>query len=128
MSIFRVEPFDDRAAVELADAEIAIRAKGGKRGSVPEAPWQKVKFDRQIIAISKFHGVRCIYSDDPDIEKHGKDCGLNVVTLSDLPLPPAVQIDLLLNLVPVEGDPSQAQSTGDADNMAPINVVEKDQK
>ncbi len=94
MSIFRIEPFDDKAAVELADIELEIRARGEKRGSLPEADWQKVKFDRQIVAIAKSNGARCIYSDDPHIVKHGNDCGMEVIQLSDLPNPPAVQTTL----------------------------------
>jgi predicted nucleic acid-binding protein len=92
--IFRIEPFDERAAIELADLELAIRAKGKKRGSAPGAPWQKVKVDRQIVAIARVHQVRCVYSDDPDIVGHGKDCRVRVVTLAELPLPPAVQEEL----------------------------------
>jgi hypothetical protein len=120
MSIFRVVPFDNRAAIELADIEIAIRAKLGKRGSVPEADWQKVKFDRQIVAIAKSHGARCIYSDDPHIEKHGKDCGIEVIPLSKLPLPPAVQTTLDLKEVAsihdqdkVTSAPSDISGSGD---------------
>ena len=98
MSIFRIAPFDDKAAVELADIEIAIRSRGEKRGGAPAAEWQKVKFDRQIIAVAKSNGARCIYSDDPDVAKHGKYCRLEVISLSDLPLPPAVQTTLELEI------------------------------
>jgi PIN domain len=115
MSIFRLEPFDDRAAIELADIEIAIRAKGDKRGSVPEADWQKVKFDRQIVAIAKAHGARCIYSDDPHIERHGEDCGLKVIPLSELPLPPAVQV--LLDFKEIKQLDESAQNQPEATDV-----------
>jgi hypothetical protein len=95
-SIFRIEPFDERAAIELADIELTQRRIGNKRGSATDSDWQKVKFDRQIVAVAKVHGVRTIYSDDPHIKKHGEDCGLNVVRLGDLPLPSAVQQSLEL--------------------------------
>lgn len=98
MSIFRIEPFDERAAIELADIELSIRARGGKRGSVPEADWQKIKFDRQIVAIAKAHGCKRLYSDDPHIVRHGEDCDLEVIQLADLPLPPAVQASLTLTV------------------------------
>src|SRR5438105_288261 len=39
-SIFRIEPFDEKAAIENAEIEIAARAKGAKRGSAIDAPWQ----------------------------------------------------------------------------------------
>jgi predicted nucleic acid-binding protein len=93
-STLRVEPFDERAAIELADIEIAARAKGNKRGSATTSEWQKVKFDRQIVAIAKAHGAKIIYSDDLDIKSHGTDCGVTVLGLADLPLPPAVQEEL----------------------------------
>jgi PIN domain len=93
-SFLRIEPFDERAAIELADREISARAKGNKRGSAPTSDWQKVKFDRQIVAIALVHKASTIYSDDPDIAAHGKDCGVNVLALADLPLPPSRQMKL----------------------------------
>jgi hypothetical protein len=92
-SLFRVEPFDQRAAIELADMELVARAKGSKHGSAT-ANWQKVKFDRQIVAVARVHSARCIYSDDADVAAHGNDCGLAVIKLRDLPTPPAVQTNL----------------------------------
>lgn len=92
-STLRIEPFDERAAIELADLEISARAKGNKRGSGdPKEEWQKVKFDRQIVAIAKVHRVSILYSDDPDVAMHGKDAGVKVLALADLPLPPSKQI------------------------------------
>ena len=93
-SFLRIEPFDERAAIELADREIAARVKGNKRGSAPTADWQKVKFDRQIVAIALVHKASTIYSDDLDIASHGKDCGVMVLSLADLPLPPSKQLTL----------------------------------
>jgi hypothetical protein len=93
-AIFRVEPFDEAASIELADIEITARRNGNKRGVAEGSEWQKVKFDRQIVAISKVHGVSTIYSDDPHIKSHGAECNIQVLALADLPLPPAVQTDL----------------------------------
>lgn len=59
----RVSSFDTRAAIETAIMEREARALGSKKG-VSEEPWQKVKFDRQIIAISRVAGADAIYSDD----------------------------------------------------------------
>ena len=102
-SIFRLEPFDERAAIELATAEIKARKAGNKRGSVvPFTEWQKVKFDRQITSIAKVHGVSVLYSDDPDIKSHGDDMEVKVVSLAELPLPPAVQQPLFPAPTPVE--------------------------
>jgi hypothetical protein len=50
--VFSIEPFDTRAALEVAAMTRAALASGNKKGS-STAPWQKVKFDRQIVAIAK---------------------------------------------------------------------------
>jgi hypothetical protein len=52
MKTFLVKPFDEMAAIELAAIEYEARSAGNKRGTVA-APWTKVKFDRQIVAITK---------------------------------------------------------------------------
>jgi predicted nucleic acid-binding protein len=114
-SVLRIEPFDERAAVELADMEITARSRGEKRGSASGSQWQKVKFDRQIVAIAKVHGASAIYSDDPDIAAHGKDSGVSVLGSADLPLPPAQQktIEEMLSEQTVEADqPIPTQLSG----------------
>jgi predicted nucleic acid-binding protein len=93
-SMLRVEPFDERAAIELADMEITARSKGNKRGSATGSEWQKVKFDRQIVAIAKANGASAVYTDDPDVVAHCKDCGMPVFGSTDLPLPPSKQMTL----------------------------------
>jgi hypothetical protein len=92
--MIRIEPFDERAAIELADREIAAREKGNKKGSASTSEWQKVKFDRQVVAVALVHQASAIYSDDPDIAAHGKDCGIRVLALADLPLPPPEQMTI----------------------------------
>lgn len=110
-SIFRVAPFDERAAIQLADIEIAAVGSGNKRGPAgPATEWQKVKFDRQIVAIAKVHGASEIYSDDPDIKKHGEACGIRVVQLADLPLPPASQVEMFN-----EAEEADTPGTAEAD-------------
>jgi len=71
---------------------------GKKRGaSAASAPWQKVKFDRQIIAIAKSEQAARIYSTDVDLRKLAAAEGLQALDLSDLPLPPSkLQQDLPL--------------------------------
>jgi predicted nucleic acid-binding protein len=99
-SVLRVEPFDQRAAIELADIEITARATGDKRGSAKGCEWQKVKIDRQIVAIAKVHSVSVIYSDDPHIIAHGKDCKIRVMGSADLNAPPPQQ--MIIDLAPTE--------------------------
>ena len=124
-SFLRIEPFDERAAIELADREISAREKGNKRGSATTSDWQKVKFDRQIVAVALVHKASAIYSDDPDIVTHGKDCGLKVLSLADLPLPPSRQItieEVLLREEPTPTtpaiDPVPAPNAGSAPGPA----------
>jgi predicted nucleic acid-binding protein len=88
MSHVHIEPFDQRAAVELAAIELLARKKGSKRHPLPTgAPWQKVKFDRQIVAVSKLHQCKAIYSDDGDIREIAEDIGLKTISTWELPLP-----------------------------------------
>jgi predicted nucleic acid-binding protein len=85
-AVFRVEPFDERAAIELAImSREALGAKGKRGGST--AVWAKVKFDCQIIAIAKVVGATEIYSDDGDIATLAKQANMKPVGLADLPLP-----------------------------------------
>lgn len=80
-----------------------MRSAARKKGGADSAPWQKVKFDRQIVAIAKVHGVATIYSDDLDIKKHGRDCGLQVLGSEDLAVKPGAQGDLSHNRIPRKG-------------------------
>jgi len=95
-SVFSIEPFDTRAAIEIAAMSREAIARGNKKGD-SKATWAKVKYDRQIVAIAKVHGATTIYSDDGDIETLGKRAKINVVGLAALPLPPEkAQLDLKL--------------------------------
>lgn len=88
LKTMRVEPFDERAAIELATMELAARKLGDKRGGL-KSPWQKVKVDRQIVAIAKIHGATRIYSDDPDVKNIAAKVGIAVTHTWELPLPPS---------------------------------------
>lgn len=114
-SILRPEPFDERAAIELASAELRARNDGGKRGSADGSHWQKVKFDRQIAAIARVNNVRVLYSDDPDLKKLGNDFGIEVQSLEDLPLPPAVQEKLFK-----EPNATDAKAQGPSADTPPV--------
>ena len=49
--------------------------------------YQKVKVDRQIIAIFKVAGVEDIYTDDAGMTNRARLCGMNPIATSDLPIP-----------------------------------------
>jgi hypothetical protein len=95
---FRVAPFDTLAAVEAATMTAEAIKAGDKLGGVQPGSnvWQKVKFDRQIIAVSRVQGATVIYSHDPDMKTLVGPVGPQVLSLADLPLPPQdAQIDWL---------------------------------
>jgi len=85
-----VKPFDEMAAVELAAIELDDRKTGSKRGNVT-APWTKVRFDRQIVAIAKVNGAKRIYSNDGEVRKFAGKLGIETVSAWELPLPAAKQ-------------------------------------
>lgn len=86
-SVFRIEPFDTRSAIEVAAmTRRALDGKGGKKDG-SNSTWAKVKFDRQIVAIAKVCGASKIYSDDEDVQKLAKQHNLSVAGLAELPLP-----------------------------------------
>jgi hypothetical protein len=112
---FKIVPFGTRAAVEAAAAHRdALRAGDKREGS--EAPWAKVKFDRQIVAIAKVEGAEVIYSNDDDIGRFAMRDNLQVVKLDKLPFPPEKpQGELSFIAPPDEEDPKPpSDSDGDA--------------
>lgn len=85
-----IRPFDEMAAVELAAIDVMAKDTGNKRDPLgSDRPWQKVKIDRQIVAIAKALGAKAIYSDDPDIKKLGGKQDLKVISSWELALPPS---------------------------------------
>jgi predicted nucleic acid-binding protein len=87
LAVFRVEPFDAMAAIEVAAmTRNSIDGTGKKRGKAT-GTWAKIKFDRQIVAIAKVTRATTIYSDDRDIRAIASAESIPVVGLSDLPLP-----------------------------------------
>lgn len=84
---FVTKPFAVRAAVEVAErVAAAIKAKDKREGEKSE-PWEKLKYDRQIVAISIVEGASAIYSTDKDIHNQGLRWGISVISPADLPIP-----------------------------------------
>ena len=85
-NVFRMEAFDQKAAIEAAVAHAQAAQHGDKKdGAI--GSWQRVKVDRQIVAIAKVHNVDCLYSGENDVRKLGSAMGVTVKGLEDLPLP-----------------------------------------
>jgi hypothetical protein len=83
---FRIEPFDTRAAIEVAAMSRADLQSGRKRG-VSDATWAKVKYDRQIVAIAAVVGAERIFTDDTGLQKLAKKANIPVTGVGELPLP-----------------------------------------
>lgn len=84
---FKIADFDQRAAVEVAAMTREALRAGDKFAGVAE-PWQKVKYDRQIVAIARVNGASALYADDRGVAAFGKMVGLTVIRSWELPLPP----------------------------------------
>lgn len=83
-----IASFDHVAAIECALMDRAALAGGNKRAPLSrDAIWQKVKVDRQIVAIAKVHGVGLVVSSDADISKIAQGVGIRTLAVKDLPLP-----------------------------------------
>ncbi len=83
---FKIVPFGERAAIEVALRTKAAIKRGDKKDGIVSA-WDKVKYDRQIVAIAKVEGASTIYSTDRHIHAHAASWGIKVLNVSDLPVP-----------------------------------------
>jgi hypothetical protein len=109
---FKIVPFGTRAAVEAAAAHRDAMRTGDKReGS--DAPWAKIKFDRQIVAISKVEGASIIYSNDGDIERYSVRDGLQVINMNALLFPPDQQQGELTLAPPLDEGPAASLPSPD---------------
>ena len=84
---FEVASYDERAAVETAIALRAAIGAGDKKSGLAKTPWQKLKIDRQIVAVAKSRGIRVIYSTDHDVVVLARESGLEARHVADLPIP-----------------------------------------
>lgn len=89
-SRFVIAPFDEKAAIELSIVIADAIATGGKKRDSDET-WTKIKFDNQIVAISKVNQVSAIYSDDKGVKTKGEKAGIKVLTVNDIPIPKSAQ-------------------------------------
>ncbi|HYW73221.1 MAG TPA: hypothetical protein VE961_19530 [Pyrinomonadaceae bacterium] len=94
---FKIESFDERAAVELAAIHIGAMSNRQRKRvhGKSEATWAKVNFDRQIVAVAKVHGAKAIYSDDKTLNTFAKALGIEPVSSWELPFPKEKQAELV---------------------------------
>ncbi len=88
---FRVAAFDTRAAIELAQLTNASLTTARDKRDAIAAPWAKIKFDRQIVAIAKVHGATAIYSDDEQLIAFATSNSIPCIRVADLPIPKSVR-------------------------------------
>ena len=89
----KVRPFGERAAIETAHMTREAVIAGDKKSGSTEA-WQKVKVDRQVVAVARVEGASRIYADDRGLVAFAKRLGMDVISTWDLPYPPPQQQDL----------------------------------
>lgn len=122
-STFRTVAFDERAAVEVAAMTKKAIDAGDKRGGA-DATWNKIKYDRQIVAIAKVEGATALYSDDSGVRAFANGVGLTVIGSWELPLPPEDpptlfdQVEPQANVEKAENtdETKDAMETDDADD------------
>ena len=99
----KVRPFGERAAIETAAMTREAVALGDKKGGSPDS-WQKVKVDRQIVAVARVEGAAKIYADDKGLVTFAKRLGMDVFSTWNLPVPePETNLFTAFG-VPIEGD------------------------
>ncbi len=87
-------PFDRMAAYECALIDKLVIATGHKKNG-QEAPYQKIKVDRQIVAIAKSLGVKLLITGDGGLRSTAQFAGIKSMLLQDLELPHQQQHSLL---------------------------------
>jgi len=83
---FMIAPFDIPAAVEAALMTEAELKKGNKKGP-SQSSWNKIKYDRQIIAIAKVRQAKKVYSNDGEVCALAQANGMKAFSVADLKLP-----------------------------------------
>jgi predicted nucleic acid-binding protein len=84
-AVFEVRSFDEVAAVELAFLNRDIFASLDQKNGLE--PWQKMKVDRQILAIAKVADCEKIMTEDNGLANRARLCGIEPISIKDLPIP-----------------------------------------
>lgn len=88
-------PLDKRAAYECSLIDRRAIQAGNKKAGLKEH-WQKIKIDRQVVAIARANGATRLISDDASVRATGLLAGLEAFRLDELALPQAArQMSLL---------------------------------
>jgi len=82
LSVFNTYPFDKRAALMLAKLSNAEISKTQRKKGI--VPYQKLKFDRQIVSIALVADAEILYTDDRSQTIFAESVGLKVVHSWDI--------------------------------------------
>lgn len=85
-SSVEVSSFDTAAAFEAANMDAAAIGRKNKRDGRQE-PWQKIKVDRQNVAVARAKGAAMIISDDKGVRDAATRVGIRSSDIDDLALP-----------------------------------------
>lgn len=110
----KVRPFGVRAAIETAVMTAAAVSAGDKRSGSSE-PWQKVKVDRQVIAIARVERADRIYADDRGLVRFARALGMDAFSTWDLAVPETVS-----NLFTAAGLPASGAGIPSDDNVVTL--------
>lgn len=106
-----IAPFDRAAAFECAQMDrAALNASGDKKDEV-DAHWQKIKIDRQIVAIGKAKGAALVISADGGVRNNALRVGMKALRIEDLELPDEAK-QHKLPLVPLRKGGKRLQIVG----------------
>lgn len=92
---FTLAPFDRRAAIQCSELDRIALARKTNVATAPQkkktAPTvdtkQKIKVDRQIVAIAMVASVDLLVTNDRGMLRIAHDCGLNAKSIDELDLP-----------------------------------------
>lgn len=108
-SFIALAPFDRVAAFECAQIDRAALGGSPDKKDGTMVPWQKIKIDRQIVAIGKSLGAGLCISADGGVRNNALRIGIASVTIQELELPEsAKQGKLALVERPIRKAPSAA--------------------
>lgn len=94
--------FNRAAAFELAQLDRAAIGSGNKKDE-SEEPWQKIKIDRQIVAIGKALGAQLAISNDKNVRNNALRVNIQALTIQDLDLPDSArQMHLVPPVLPAQ--------------------------
>lgn len=109
--LFEVASFDARCAAELALLNRDTFRIGDTRDRAE--PYQKVKVDRQIIAICRVSNVTELYTDDRSLANRARLCGITPIRIAEVPIPES-ELQTKLALEPHEEIPEADREADEA--------------